>query len=342
MPASETSAKLRIHFESLSSNPSVFQITADDIAQAKSRHATCASMVETSQSADLMDMDRWLPETEVLVTAFNVIANSAFPLRRLAEVAPKLKWIHLTSAGIDRLLPLDWVPPGVFLTNSSGIHSRKSSEYALVSILAMHMRLPQLLGQQRQQQWRQVFTPSVDVRTIAIIGLGALGGSAAEQAKRLGMTVLGVRRTNEPHPHVDELFPFQRINDAIARADIVYVATPLTADTRHLIGRSAFAAMKPGAALVNVGRANVVDYDILVEKLGDGSMSGAMLDVFDPEPLPPESKIWTAPNLIITPHVGMDEDGIYISKALDVLFENVAARQKGEQLRNVIDLRTGY
>lgn len=333
---------IRVHFESLSANPTVFQISDQDVEQAKLRHPGCASRVQTSRSADFREIEQWLPEAEVLVTAFNVIADSHFPLRTLAQAAPKLRWIHLTSAGIDRLLPLDWVPPGVFLTNSSGIHSRKSSEYALVSILALHMRLPQLLTQQRDHQWRQVFTPSVASRTIAIIGLGALGSAAAEQAKRLGLTVIGVRRTTEPHPHVDELYTFDKINEAIARADIVYVATPLTAETRNLIGRSAFDAMKPGAALVNVGRANVVDYDILVDKLHDGSISAGMLDVFDPEPLPPESRLWSAPNLIVTPHVGMDEDGVYIQKALDVLFENFAAESEGRELRNVIDLQHGY
>jgi len=331
-----------VHFETLTTNPPVFQIARAQIAAAKRRHPAAARHIVTSHGADLDDLARWLPRTEILVTAFNVIAQPRFPLRQLAEAAPRLRWIHLTSAGIDAVLPLDWLPPGVTLTNSSGIHSRKAGEYALMSMLMLHAGLPRLLTQQRAAVWRQLFTPSIAGRTVAIVGLGSLGGSAARQARHLGMTVLGVRRTPTPHPHVDRLYGFRHLRSALKRADIVYVAVPLTAETRQLIDRRAFDAMKPGAALINVSRAGVVDYAVLVEKLRDGSLCGAMLDVFDPEPLPAASALWSVPNLIITPHVAMDEADQYIARALDLAFRNLSAFRAGRALRNTIDVSHGY
>ncbi|MEJ0069201.1 MAG: D-2-hydroxyacid dehydrogenase [Pseudomonadota bacterium] len=331
-----------VHFETLTANPPVFQIAPAQIAAAKRRHPVVARQMTTSHGADLADMARWLPRVEVLVTSFTAIAEPGFPLRRLAAAAPRLRWIHLTSAGIDKVLPLDWLPPQVTLTNSSGIHSRKAGEYASMAMLMLHAGLPRLLAQQRAATWRQHFTPSIAGRTVAIIGLGGLGGSAAKQARHLGMTVLGVRRTPAAHPHVDRLYGFRNLRSALKRADIVYVAVPLTAVTHHLIDRRAFDAMKPGAALINVARAGVVDYDVLAEKLRDGSLSGAMLDVFDPEPLPASSPLWSVPNLIITPHVAMDEVDQYIPRALDLAFRNLRAFRAGRKLQNTIDVSLEY
>jgi len=156
------------------------------------------------------------------------------------------------------------------------------------------------------------------------------------------MTVLGVRRTRTAHPHVDKLYGFRNLRSALKRADIVYVAVPLTVETRHLIDRRAFDAMKKGAALINVARAGVVDYDVLAEKLRDGSLCGAMLDVFDPEPLPAASPLWSVPNLIMTPHVAMDEADQYIPRALDLAFRNLRAFRAGRPLQNTIDVSLGY
>src|SRR5580698_8920429 len=138
-----------VHFETLTANPPVFQIARAQIAAAKRRHPAAARHVVSSHGADLDAVAEWLPRTEVLVTSFSVVAQPGFPRRRLAEAAPRLRWIHLTSAGIDAVLPLDWLPPKVTLTNSSGIHSRKAGEYALMAMLMLHAGLPRLLAQQR-------------------------------------------------------------------------------------------------------------------------------------------------------------------------------------------------
>lgn len=333
---------MHVHFESLSSNPKTFQIEPDHIEDAIRRFPAQSKEVATSYGRDLAGLRDWGPQAEALVTAFNVLTQPDFPLRNLSKSMPNLRWIHLTSAGIDKVLPLDWLPPGVVLTNSSGIHGRKAREYAFMSLVALNMRLPQLVSQQHRAEWKQLFTPSIAGRTVAVVGLGALGSAAAEAAKHLGMTVLGVRRGAEPHPGVDELFPFSRINEALARADMVYVAVPLTPETRHLIGANAFAAMKPGVGIVNVSRAAVVDYQKLGEHLSSGRVGGAILDVFDPEPLPSSSPLWSLPNVVMTPHVGMDELEDYIPRALSLFFESIPVFQSGARLPTMIDRTLGY
>lgn len=333
---------MHIHFESLSSNPTTFQIAPSQITDALERFAPTGIDVATSHGSDLAELPAWAPHTEVLVTAFNMLTLPDFPLHDLADAMPRLRWIHLTSAGIEKVLPLDWLPPGVLLTNSSGIHSRKAREYAAMALVALNMKLPQLVAQQRRGEWRQLFTPAIAGRTVAIIGLGALGTAAAEVARHFGMRVLGVRRSAEPHPLIDTLFPLSRLAEALGQADIVYVAVPLTPETRHLIDAAAFAAMRPGAGIANVSRGAVVDHDRLADCLRSGHVSGAVLDVFDPEPLPPSSPLWTVPNLLITPHIGMDEIEQYIPLALDLFFRNLPAFLAGRPVENAIDRVLGY
>ena len=333
---------MHIHFESLSSNPRTFQIHPDHIKEGLQRFPDIAGFHVTSYGRDLADVDAWGREAEALVAAFNVLTRPEFPLRKLADAMPRLRWIHLTSAGIDKVLPLDWLPENVILTNSSGIHSRKAQEYAFMSLVALNMRLPQLIAQQVRCEWRQIFTPSIANRTAAIVGLGALGTSAAVAARRLGMHVLGIRRSNQPHDFVDQLFTVENLHEALARADIVYVAVPLTDATQHLIGCAAFDAMKGGAGVVNVSRAAVIDYGCLATHLQSGRVSGAVLDVFDPEPLPARSPLWTLPNVLITPHIGMDEVDDYISHALDLFFTSIPLFLLGNQLPTEIDRTIGY
>jgi phosphoglycerate dehydrogenase-like enzyme len=333
---------MHVHFESLTSNPKTFQIDRSQIDGAMARFPDVARTLTVSRGEDLKDLDAWAPETEALVTAFNVLTQPNFPLRSLGPVFPKLRWIHLTSAGIDKVLPLDWLPPRVLLTNSSGIHSRKAIEYAFMSLVALNMKLPQIVGQQGRSEWKQIFTPSIVGRTVAVIGLGGLGTAAAAAAKQLGMRVLGVRRGTEPHPGIDRQLTYDQLFQALGEADIVYVAVPLTPETRGLIGAAALAAMKPGAALVNVSRGAVVDAVLLAEALRAGRLSGAMLDVFDPEPLPATSPLWTVPNLIMTPHIGMDEIEDYIPRALTLFFESVPGFRAGTPLPTTIDRKLGY
>jgi len=290
---------------------------------------------------DLRDLS-WLATADGLVTGNDLIVDPAFPRERLAEAAPRLRWIHIIGAGIEPLLPLDWLPRQVILTNNSGVHAQKTGEFATMALLALCYRLPQIVSNQHRAEWRQIFTPSIAGKTVLVVGLGEMGGAAAKSAKKLGMTVLGIRRNPARHRHADEILPLGKLHKALARADFVVVAAPLTPSTAHLIDAKAISAMKDGAGLINVGRAGVVDYGALVRALNKGKLSGAMLDVFDPEPLPADSPLWRTPNLFITPHCSSDDLDDYLPKTLDLAFDNLARLRAGKALRNAVDPATGY
>lgn len=329
-----------LHFETRANKPSVFHMTPA-LVRAAARRTKAGRGVHWTVGEDLRDLS-WLATAEGLVTGNDIIVDAAFPRQRLAEAAPKLRWIHIIGAGIEPLLPLDWLPPQVALTNNSGVHAQKTGEFATLALLSLCYRLPQMVSNQRRAEWRQIFTPSIAGKTVVIVGLGEMGGAAAKSAKRLGMTVLGVRRNRGPHRYADEILPLTKLHKGLARADFVLVAAPLTPATAHLIDADAIAAMKDGAALINVGRAGVVDYEALVAALTSGKLSGAMLDVFDPEPLPASSALWHVPNLIITPHCSSDDLDDYLPKTMDLAFDNLARLRAGRKLKNVVDRATGY
>jgi phosphoglycerate dehydrogenase-like enzyme len=329
-----------LHFETRVDKPSVFHMTPR-LVQEAARRAKAGRSVRWTVGEDLLDMG-WLATAEGLVTGNDVIVDPAFPRKTLAKAAPRLRWIHIIGAGIEPLLPLDWLPAGVTLTNNSGVHVQKTGEFAAMALLMLGARLPEMIANQQQAQWRPIFTPSIAGRTLLVIGLGDMGGAAAKAAKRLGMRVLGLRRNQRPHRHADALLKPSQLHQGLARADLVLVAAPLTPETHHLIDAAAIAAMKDGAGLVNVGRAGVVDYVALSDALRGGKLSGAILDVFDPEPLPAASPLWQVPNLIITPHCSSDDLDRYLPLTMDLVFENLARLRQGRRLKNAVDRATGY
>ena len=247
--------------------------------------------------------------------------------------APRLKWIHIIGAGIEHLLPLEWLPHGVQLTNSSGVHGRRATEYAATAIMMLNNRIPELITHQRARRWQQCFNSDLGGKTLLIIGVGRIGGEAARWAKSMDMRVLGVRRTGRSHRYVDEMHRPEYIAKLLPQADFVLASTPLTKATRGLLGKREISLIKAGAGLANLGRAEVVDYDALRKRLACGEMS-AVLDVFSPEPLPRSSPLWNTPNLIITPHCGSDDTEYYAARVLDLVFENVARRLARKRLVN--------
>jgi glyoxylate/hydroxypyruvate reductase A len=303
-----------LHFETRANKPSVFHMTPD-LVRAAARRAKVGRSVNWTVGEDLRDLS-WLATAEGLVTGNDLIVDPAFPKAKLADAAPKLRWIHIIGAGIEPLLPLDWLPEQVTLTNNSGVHAEKTGEFATLALLSLCYRLPEMVANQHRVRWQQIFTPS--------------------------MKVLGVRRNPQAHRHADAVLPLSQLHKGLAQADFVLVAAPLTPATAHLIDARAIAAMKTGAGLINVGRAGVVDYKALAKALRAGKLSGAMLDVFDPEPLPKGSPLWRVPNLILTPHCSSDDLDHYLPKTLDLAFANMAKLRTGKKLKNAVNPATGY
>jgi phosphoglycerate dehydrogenase-like enzyme len=324
-----------VHVENSRSMKPVFTVFPEQYAAALKRHPDVAHMVKTTMGYDAENYDASMQEADALI-------SYKFPRDNLRSRAPKLKWIQVLGAGVDYMLPLDWVPSDLMLTTNWGAHVPKASQSALMAILMINSRIPALVTGQRRHEWNRIFTTTVEGKTLAIIGVGHIGGGAAEQAKKLGMRVIGIRRTPRPHPAVDEMFGPEALHKVLARADIVLLNTALTSHTRFLMARREFALMKAGAGFINMSRGGLVDPQALEEALRTGHLGGAMIDVSYPEPLPADSTLWDAPNLIITPHVLSDDIEQYIPRTLDIFFDNVKRYLAGQPLRNIVDLEREY
>lgn len=264
------------------------------------------------------------------------------PTQDLARLAPGLKWIHVIGAGVEHLLPLDWMPTGVTLTNNKGVHAAKAGEYGLMSVLMLHNSIPAFATNQRRRVYNSIYSTPVAGKTLLIIGVGSIGGAVADLAKPLGLRIIGISRHGRPHHSVDEMCTQEDLDDVLSRADYVFVSTPLTPETRGMLNRERLGLMKTGSGLVNVGREAVIDYAALIEKLDSGHISGAVLDVFEQEPLPSDSRLWEVPNLMITPHVSADDGDSYVPLTLQLFFDNMQRYVEGQPLRNQVQPELGY
>lgn len=243
---------------------------------------------------------------------------------------------------MERLLPLDWLPRGVVLTNNRGAHGEKAEQYVSLALLLLHARMLEILANQRAHRWQPIFTPSIAGKIALVVGLGDLGRAAARAARRLGLRVIGVSRSGRKIPEAAAVHRPHALDRLLPQADFVVLALPLTPQTRGLLDRSRLDRMKAGAGLVNICRGPVLDQEALRAKLARGELAGAVLDVADPEPLPPESPLWETPNLLITPHVSCDEAERYVEITLDLWFENLGRYLSGRPLRNRVDPLRGY
>ena len=331
--------QLHLRFETRAAKPAVFRFTEQLIADAQARSGLAET--RTSLGEDLCELS-WLAEADGLITSNDIVRDPRFPMRELAAAAPRLRWLHIIGAGVEPLLPLDWLPPGVILTNNSGIHTEKIREAALMALLMLNARIPAIATNQRRARWEQIFTPCIAGKAVLVIGVGEMGKTVAAAAKTLGLRVIGVRRSGAPHRDVDNMVSVAELDAALPDADFIVLATPLTPATWNLLDRRRIGLMKRGAGMLNIGRAGLVDHDALVEALQAGALSGAILDVHDPEPLPESSPLWSAANVVLTPHVTSDDLDNYLPKTLDLVFANAARLLRGQTLVNTVDPVRGY
>lgn len=322
-------------FPSTPESEPVFTTTRERWDEAARRHPDMAKNLEVFIDWDTENFASSMKDTEVLLCW-------DLPTADLASVAPGLKWIHIIGAGVEHLCPMDWVPDGVTLVNNKGAHAAKAGEFGLMSILMLHSHMPAIVTHQRSGRWESLFSTPIAGKTVLIVGVGSLGGGAARRLKSLGVEVLGVNRSGRPHPEVDEMVTSERIDDVLPRADYVFVSLPATPETVGLFSRRRLESLKRGAGIVNVGRSSAMDYEALADLLRGGHLSGAVLDVFDPEPLPSTSPLWSVPNLIVTPHVSADDGDNYVPITLDIFFNNMRRYLKGEPLQNVVRPDLGY
>ncbi|MEX2618136.1 MAG: D-2-hydroxyacid dehydrogenase [Alphaproteobacteria bacterium] len=327
--------KLHLHLESLSAKSSHMHLTPEVWESAAARHPELAAKLDVTFGWDGKDFAKHAGSADILF-------GSDFPRERLSDVAPKLKWINVPAAGTENFMPFDWLPEGIAFTNNSGNHHQRAIEFGAMALMALHNRLPEVVTNQRNRDWNRIFSTVASDKVVVILGFGSLGSGVGKAAKMFGMHVIGVTRSGRPSEFADEMYRTAALRDHLPRADFLVVASPVTPETRGLIGAAELDLMKPGAGVVNIGRAPIMDYGALRERLESGHIGGAILDVFDPEPLAVDSPLWTTPNLIVTPHNSTDDVEQYIPRTIDMFFANLARFIDGKPLENQVDRELGY
>ena len=256
--------------------------------------------------------------------------------------ADRLRWVHIASAGVDRLLFPELVRSPVVLTNSRGVFDRPIAEYVLALVLAFAKDLPATLDLQRERTWRHRETERIDGRRVLVVGTGPIGRAIGRLLSAAGMTVTGVGRSARPaDPDLGQVHASTELGSLLPQVDYVLVAAPLTEETRGMFDAAAFERMRPSARLINVARGPLVVEEDLVAALHKGQIAGAALDVFAAEPLPPDHPLWTAPNVIISPHMSGDFVG-WLDVLARLFARNFRRWLAGDELLNVVDKHLGY
>lgn len=268
-----------------------------------------------------------------------------FP-RTLLKHAAALRWLHLPSAGADKYVDEAIYPhPGVTLTNSSGAFGAAIAEQLVMGSLMLLRRMPEYQRQQREKIWRRAGSLGfLRGSLVTVLGTGNLGGTFADYCSAMGATVLGVNRSGRTdRGSFSGVYPVERLTEAVRGADIVAACLPLTGETAGLIDRQVFEAMRPGAIFLNVGRGKTVKERDLIAALQGGPLAGAMLDVTEQEPLPPESPLWDMEQVILTPHVsGSDQDEANAAEIFAIFTENLSRYFAGQPMKNIVDKKKGY
>jgi phosphoglycerate dehydrogenase-like enzyme len=287
-------------------------------------------------------------EVDALLPNADVVLGYAVRPHNFAR-AGRVRWVHSTAAGVGHLLFPELVHSGIVVTNARGIHARSMAEHVLGVMLAFTRRLHVARDAQHERRWTQAelwrATPGfeeLDGATLGLVGFGRIGRAIAEGARAFGMRVLAVRRRPEadPSPAHAQWGP-ERLGDLLALSDWIVVAAPHTPQTDRMLGAPEFARMKRGARLVNIARGALLDEAALLDALRTGRLAGAALDVFEAEPLPADSPLWSMPEVIATPHIS----GVgprFWGRICEQFAGNLRRFAAGEPLENVVDKRGGY
>jgi phosphoglycerate dehydrogenase-like enzyme len=280
------------------------------------------------------------PSSEVDAVTAVYFSGDVFPERsadflRVAVRAKQLRWFHSFSAGVDHPFFQGLLSRGIRLTTSSGAQAVPIAQTVMLYLLAFSRDLRGWFAAQDKRSWEPRNIGDLQGRELGVVGLGPIGLEVARLGVAFGMKVTGFRRT----PRGDEpcaTRPMLALDDYLPRADYLVLAAPLTDATRGLIDARALRAMKPDAVLVNIARGSIVDEAALVEALRDGWIGGAALDVFEQEPLPESSPLWSLPNVIVTPHSSGTSPGNH-HRATEIFIDNLARYVRGEPLRNEVE-----
>ncbi len=264
-------------------------------------------------------------------------------LREVVNMSPKLRWMHSRSVGLERTLFPELSENSVTLSNGRGVFSASLGEFALAAILYFAKDFRRMVRNQMAATWEQFDVEAISGKTVGIVGYGDIGRAVATRVRPLGMKVLALKRhvVREPDPMIEQTYSPDRRIEMLGRCDYVVVAAPLTAETRGMISEPEFAAMKPTAVVINVGRGPVIKEEALISALSGGRIKGAGLDVFDKEPLPRDHPFYRMDNVLLSPHCA-DHTSDWLEQAMRLFMEQYEKFRNGQPLLYVVDKKLGY
>ena len=287
--------------------------------------------LEIHAAGDAAAAEKWIGECDLILGAPKLIAPAI-------KSAGRLQWLQSTWAGVDALTR----PPlrtDYQLTGVKDVFGPHMSEYVFAYILVRERNILEIHANQQRRVWDELPYRPLAGKKIGICGLGSIGRHLAQTAKYFGMTVWGYRQNDLSTGDVDRLFVGDRFYEFLSGPDYIVITLPLTDETHHMFNEQAFAAMQRTAVVINVGRGSVVEERKLIEALRNKVIAGAVLDVFEKEPLPEESPLWSLPNVIVTPHISAYS---FADEIVAIFTENYRRFTTGRPLKFMIDFKKGY
>ena len=337
--------KIKIHIKNNHGRPGTFPcdlegeknftITKEHFEKALENETEIKDQIEFIIDWDEDNFNSSMSNSDILLTY-------DFPTKNLKEIAPNLKWIHCTAAGVEHMFPFNWAYDGLKITNSSGVHAKKAGEFGLMSVLMLQNHIPKIVTNQKNKDFISTFGNPIAGKNIVLIGTGSLGSSMAKLVAPLGANIIGVNKKGKSVEGCSKIITIDKLDSVLPIADILYLALPETPETKNLIDKRRLDLLKSTCGIVNIGRQSALDYEVLCDKLENNDLAGAILDVFNPEPIEKDSRLWNTKNLIITPHVSSDDNGNYVKLTLELFVKNLKFFIKKKELTNQIDKELGY
>jgi phosphoglycerate dehydrogenase-like enzyme len=265
-------------------------------------------------------------------------------LRLVLPLASRARWVHTLSAGVDKVLFPELIASEIPLTNGRGVFKDALAEFAVGAIFFFAKDFGRLVRSQAARRWDQFDVDWIRGRTLGVVGYGEIGRETARLARALGMKVVAVRRRaalSSDDPNLERIYPLEELREMLGVSDTVAVSTPLTDETRGMIGEAELRAMKTTAVIINIGRGPVIVEQALIAALSENRIRGAALDVFDQEPLPAGHPFYHLENVLLSPH-SADHTVGWAESAMRIFVENFERFRNGEPLVNVVDKKAGY
>lgn len=315
-------------------------VIADPAAPFLKALSRVSQSVQMTVSSDFEELKGSAPKADAILYA-HVDGNL---LAGILPLAGRVRWVHSLWTGVEGILTSELLEHPAPLTNGRGVFRWPLADWVVAAMLFFAFDLRRVIQQQEQCIWKAVIGTSLSGRQLGIVGYGAIGSAVAARARPFGMKIAALRRRPELFQGdslVDRNYGSKQLKDLLAASDYVLLATPLTPETRGMIGEAEIAVMQPAAVIMNVGRGPVIDETALVRALQSGRIRGAALDVYSTEPLPSDHPFWRMPNVLLSPHSADRVEG-FLEPAFECFFENLNRFREGGPLLNVVDKHAGY